>query len=150
LCIPIASVLETLGVRRGMVVSGIIVIDGQEERSLDELSTLGNNYVAEFSEAGTLFPTVSPQHFPIQPATLSDLLGADRQTNAEIVRRILHGEERGPKRDAVLLNCAAALYVAGKCASWLEGWQRAAELIDSGKAGAKLQELIGASAGLTV
>jgi anthranilate phosphoribosyltransferase len=73
------------------------------------------------------------------------LAGGDRQANAEIVRRLLHGEERGPKRDAILLNSAAALFVAGKCRSFAAGWGLAAELIDSGKAMIKLKDLIEAS-----
>jgi anthranilate phosphoribosyltransferase len=55
---------------------------------------------------------------------------------------LLEGRERGPKRDAVLLNAGAALFVAGKVKSLGEGWDLAAELIDSGKAQAKLQSLI--------
>jgi len=82
----------------------------------------------------------------VQPARLADLNGGDRVVNAEIVRRLLRGEERGPKRDAVLLNSAAALLVAEKCRSLTEGWEVAAELIDGGKALAKLQELIHDSA----
>jgi anthranilate phosphoribosyltransferase len=148
LCVPIAAVLQTLGVRRGMVVCGAVV-DGKTKRYLDEFSTLGDNYVAEFSPGASHFPTISPGGFPIQPATLADLAGADRQTNAGIVRRILHGEERGPRRDAVLLNAAAAMVVAGKCRTLLEGWQLASDLIESRKTERKLKELVAASAGLT-
>ncbi len=84
---------------------------------------------------------LSPENFPLQPATLADLRGGDKFVNAEIIRRILRGDERGPKRDAVLLNAGAALFVAGKTKSLIEGWELAAETIDSGKAGAKLAEL---------
>lgn len=139
LCEPVARVLQSLGVRRGMVVSGSV---GQA--SLDELSTLGANTVAEFyQERGFATSTLSPEQFPLQLATLADLLGGDRQTNAEIVRRILSGEERGPKRDAVLLNVGAALLVAGRVRSISEGWELSAQLIDDGKADAKLRELTG-------
>jgi anthranilate phosphoribosyltransferase len=69
------------------------------------------------------------------------LAGGDRETNAEIIRRILRGEERGPKRDAVLLNTGAALFVAGRVRTIGEGWELAAELIDASKAAAKLREL---------
>ena len=61
--------------------------------------------------------------------------------NAAIIRRLLRGEDRGPKRDAVLLNAAAALFVAGRTRSLAEGWELAAEIIDSGKAHAKLLAL---------
>ena len=61
--------------------------------------------------------------------------------NAQIVRHILSREDRGPKRDAVLLNAAAALFVADKARSLSDGWDLAAATIDSGKANAKLAEL---------
>jgi anthranilate phosphoribosyltransferase len=144
LCIPIAAVLQKLGVQRGMVVCGSLV-DGGKRRHLDEFSTLGNNHVVEFSQATTRLRSISPRRFPVQPATLADLAGADPLANAEIVRRLLHGEERGPKRDAVLLNSGAALYIAGKSHSSAAGWKMAAELIDSGKSGNKLRELIDAT-----
>jgi anthranilate phosphoribosyltransferase len=63
--------------------------------------------------------------------------------NAEIIQRILRGEDRGPKRDAVLLNAGAALFIAGKVRSMGEGWEVAAAVIDDGRANAKLKELTG-------
>jgi anthranilate phosphoribosyltransferase len=141
LCEPIARVLQSLSVRRGMVVSGRV-----NDAQLDELSTLGDNTIAEFyQDRGFSTSLMSPTDFPIQPAALSDLAGGDRNANAEIVRRLLRGEERGPKRDAVLLNAAAALFVAARTKSLVEGWELAAELIESGKAKAKLDELVAAS-----
>jgi len=137
LCEPIAEVLQSLGVRRAMVVCGHVT-----GGNLDELSTLGPTTIAEFyQEHGFTVSTLSPDQFPLQPATLKDLLGGDRAANAQIVRHILHGEERGPKRDAVLLNAAAALFVAGKVKSMAAGWELAEKTIDSGKARAKLAEL---------
>ena len=137
LCETLARVLQSLGARRGMVVSGRV-----GEAWLDELSTLGENTVAEFyQDRGFAASLLSPEHFPLQVATLSDLAGSDRKANAEIVRRILGGKERGPKRDAVLLNAGAALFVAGKTKSVIEGWGLAAELIEGGQAMAKLREL---------
>lgn len=147
LCEPLARVLQSLGIRRGMVVSGEISnsSDGQPLSALgnlDEFSTLGDNTLAEFyQDRGFNTSVMSPRDFPLQPATLADLAGGDRQANAEIIRRLLRGEERGPKRDAVLLNAAAALFVAGKTKSLAEGWEVAADVIDSGKANAKLAEL---------
>jgi anthranilate phosphoribosyltransferase len=146
LCEPIAHVLQSLGVRRGMVVCG--KVSGANGRvlgaaSLDELSTLGPNTVAEFyQEHGFITSVLSPDQFSLQAAALTDLLGSDRQANAEIVRRILHGDERGPKRDAVLLNAGAALFVAGRARSISEGWELAAETIDGGQAQAKLRDLV--------
>jgi anthranilate phosphoribosyltransferase len=137
LCLPLAGVLQSLGLRRGMVVCGSV-----PNGHLDELSTLGENTLAEFYQPhGLTASSLSPANFPIQPATLADLAGAGRQENADIIRRLLRGQDRGPKRDATLLNAAAALFVAEKCRSLAEGWELAAELIDSGKAWAKLQAL---------
>jgi anthranilate phosphoribosyltransferase len=138
LCEPLAQVLQSLGVRRAMVVCGKISGIG----FLDELSTLGESTIAEFyQERGFTVSTISPDQFPLQPATLADLLGGDKTANAKIVREILSGKERGPKRDAVLLNAAAALFVAGKTKSIVEGWDLAVETVDSGKAKAKLAEI---------
>lgn len=149
LCEPLAQVLQTLGVRRAMVVCGKISSPalpissgGKPGVFLDELSTLGENTIAEFyQERGFTVSTTLPEQFPLQPAALEDLRGGDRFQNAEIVRRILQGGERGPKRDAVLLNAGAALFVAGKTRSLAEGWDLAGATIDSGAAGAKLVEL---------
>ena len=111
---------------------------------MDELSTLGENFVAEFyHERGFTASTLTLEHFPLQPARLEDLLGGDKFQNAEITRNILRGAERGPKRDAVLLNAGAALFVAGKVKSLAEGWELAGETIDGGAAAAKLAELAG-------
>ncbi len=146
LCEPIARVLQSLGVRRAMVVCGIVkspVVSPQRPAThLDELSTLGDNTIAEFyQEHGFATSTLDPNQFPLQPAKLDDLVGGDRDANAEIVRRILRGEDAGPKRDAVLLNAGAALFVAGRARSIGEGWEVAAETIASGKARTKLEEL---------
>jgi anthranilate phosphoribosyltransferase len=139
LCEPLAQVLQSLGVRRAMVVCGKVSGVG----FLDELSTLGENTIAEFyQERGFTVSTTLPEQFRFQPATLADLLGSDKTANAEIVRRILRGDERGPKREAVLINAAAALFVAGKTKSLAEGWDLAAETIDSGHANAKLLEIV--------
>ena len=137
LCPTLARVLQSLGVRRGMVVSG-----RAGDAWLDELSVLGENTLAEFyQERGFANSNISVSDFPIQPATLADLAGGDRKANAEIVRRLLRNEDHGPKRDAVLLNAAAALFVAGKSKSISDGWELAEQVITSGKARAKLTEL---------
>jgi anthranilate phosphoribosyltransferase len=142
LCEPLARVLQSLGVRRAMVVSGAVTDQGGALRHLDELSPLGPTTVAEFyHERALACSALPPDSFPIQSATLTDLRGGDREVNATIIRRVLEGQERGPKRDAVLLNAAAALFVADRARSLAEGWELAAETIDSGKAAAKLAEL---------
>ena len=142
LCEPLAQVLQSLGVRRAMVVCGTVRDEAGSLRHLDELSPLGPTTIAEFyQEHAVACSTLSPELFPLQPALLADLRGGDREVNAAIIRRILCGEERGPKRDAVLLNAAAALFVAGKTKSLVAGWELAVEIIDSGKAAGKLAEL---------
>ena len=144
LCEPIAHVLQALGVRRGMVVSGCVEEAGA--CFLDELSTLGSSNVAEFyHERGFTSSTLSPNDFPIQKATLADLTGADRAANAEIVRAIVHGKDKGPKRDAILLNASAALLVGGRVKSLTEGWSVAERVIDGGAAAEKLDQLRTAS-----
>ena len=141
-CEPFARVLQSLGVRRAMVVCGAVRDESGAVRHLDELSPLGPTTIAEFyQERALTCSTLSPEMFPLQPATLADLRGGDRQTNATIIRRILGNQERGPKRDAVLLNAAAALFVAGKTRSLAEGWTLASEMVDSGHAAAKLADL---------
>ena len=158
LCEPMARVLQSLGVRRGMVVCGEVPgarspapseggepgpgQAGAPPAFLDELSTLGETHVAEFyQDRGFMASLLSLDGFVLQSATLTDLAGSDRDSNAATVRRLLRNQERGPKRDAVLLNAAAALFVGGKAKSLAAGWDLAGELIDSGRAEAKLKEL---------
>jgi anthranilate phosphoribosyltransferase len=143
LCEPLAKVLQALGVRRAMVVCGTVTDENGAVRFLDELSPLGPTTVAEFyQECALSVSQLTPDSFPVQAATLADLRGGGREVNANIIRQILRGEDRGPKRDAVLLNAAAALFIAGQVRTLIDGWERAAEVIDSGQAFAKLQELI--------
>jgi anthranilate phosphoribosyltransferase len=143
LCEPLARVLQSLGVRRAMVVCGTVPGEAGGVRHLDEISPLGLTTVAEFRPGRALgCSTLSPEPFPLQPATLADLRGGDREVNASIIRRVLRGEERGPKRDAALLNAAAALFVAGRVKSLTDGWKLAAQVIDSGKAAEKLAALM--------
>jgi anthranilate phosphoribosyltransferase len=145
LCVPLATVLRSLGVRRAMVVCGKVPAhDGAPERWLDELSTLGSSSVAEFYQDHALCTSaLDPALFPVQKAALADLKGGDRRVNADIIRAVLGGSDRGPRRDAVLLNAAAALFLAGRAKSVQEGWETAAEVIDSGQARRKLAQLTG-------
>ena len=139
LCEPLARVLQQLQTRRVMVVSGSVSNDGAH---LDEFSTIGPTTIAEYyHDRGFNTSSMDPAHFNLQPVRLEDLRGGDRKQNAAILRDILAGKDRGPKRDAVLLNSAAALFVSGKAKSLVEGLAMAADLIDSGKALAKLNAL---------
>lgn len=147
LCEPMARVLQQLGVRRAMVVSGRVEAGPDNPPDyLDEFSTLGETVVVEFyQDRGLHTSAFNPDSLPLQRASLADLRGGDRHDNAWIVRQVLAGEDRGPKRDAVLLNAGAALFVANQVRSITDGWHRAAEVIDRGDARRKLEELAGAS-----
>ena len=143
LCEALAKVLQALGVGRAMVVSGKVNDSGAaQERFLDELSTLGKNTIAEFyQERGFTVSETDTEQFDLQPAKLQDLAGSDAQANGQILLRLLNGEETGPKRDAVLLNAAAALFVANRAESLIEGWEIAATVLSSGAAARKLEAL---------
>jgi anthranilate phosphoribosyltransferase len=151
LCEPIARALQFMGVRRGMVVSGAVpggdLSTGAGATAwLDELSTLGETTLAEFyQERGFHVSRLSPVDFGLQPARLADLAGGDPETNAEIVRAIVDGRDRGPRREAIMLNAAAALLVSGLTRSLVEGWEQAGHIIECGSAKAKLDELVAAS-----
>ena len=137
LCVPIAKVLQSLGVRRGMVVSG-----SAGAGHMDELSTIGGNRIAEFyQDRGFSDGELDPKNLPVQESLLNDLKGGDGATNAKRIREILSGKDRGPKRDIVLLNAGAALFVAEKSKTIMEGWERASCLIDEGIAADKLARL---------
>ena len=136
-CQPVAVVLQSLGLRQAMVVCG-----QAGDAFLDELSTIGPSTTASFEfGAEPRSGTLSPTEVEIPFSTLADLKGGDKTVNAGIIRAILEGRERGAKRDAVVFNAGAALYVAGRCATIREGTVLAGAAIDSGAAGAKLKQL---------
>ena len=130
---PLAQVLISLGVERGMVVYG--------RDKLDEISMSAPTAVCEFKDGWFKSYTVTPEDFGLTRCQKSDLVGGTPAENAQIVRDILSGA-KGPKRDAVLMNAGAALYIGGKAESWKDGVALAAEIIDSGKAAETLQKLI--------
>ena len=133
---PIAKVLTTLGVRRGLVVYG--------QDGLDELSLSAPSTVCEVRDGYYRTGVVRPEDFGLTRCKKSDLRGGTPQENAAITRAILGGEP-GPRRQAVLLNAGAALLAAEKASGIGEGVQMAAELIDSGAAMQKLEAFIRAS-----
>ena len=120
-----------------MVVSGSV-----GEQRMDELSTLGENTISEFyQDRGFSSSTLNPSDLLLKEATLKDLEGGEAATNAAIIRSILKGETKGPKREAVLLNAGAALFVADKADSISAGMELAASAIDEGLATSKLATL---------
>ena len=131
---PLAQVLSELGVERGMVVYG--------QDKLDEISLSSPTTICEIKDGWYKTRVISPEDFGFEKCTKEDLKGGDPSENAEITRKILSGEEKGPKRNATLLNAGAALYIGGKADTFEDGVKLAAEIIDSGKATATLEKLI--------
>ena len=134
---PLAQVLINLGVRRGMVVYG--------QDKLDEISMSAPTSVCEIKDGWFRAYTIAPEDFGLARCTREDLQGGTPAENAQIVQAILSGAERGPKRDAALLNAGAALYIGGKADTMGDGITLAAELIDSRKALETLERLIAVS-----
>jgi anthranilate phosphoribosyltransferase len=130
---PLAQVLKNLGVKSAMVVHG--------EDGLDEISICAPTFVCELRNGQLKSYTITPEQFGLESSEPSELTGGSPDENAHILRKVLSGE-KGAKRNATVLNCAAALYVAGKASSIEEGIKIIEETIDSGKAMAKLEEFI--------
>lgn len=130
---PLAQVLINLGVQRGMVVYG--------QDKLDEISMSAPTTVCEFKDGWYKNYVISPEDFGFERCTKKDLEGGTPEENAKITRDILNGQQ-GHKRNAVLMNAGAALYIGGKAESMKSGIELAAELIDSGKAIETLDKFI--------
>ncbi len=130
---PLAQVLINLGVRRGMVVYGL--------DKLDEISLSAPSHICEFKDGWYRSYIVKPEDFSFERCEKSDLAGGSPAENAAITRAILVGE-KGHRRNAVLLNAGAGLYLNGKAESFQAGVALAGELIDSGRAMATLEKFI--------
>ena len=130
---PLAKVLMELGVKRGMVVYGM--------DKLDEISLSAPTKVCEIKDGSLHTYEIKPEDFGLSRCKKEDLTGGDPKENAAITLSILNGE-KGAKRDAVLLNAGAALYIGEKAKSMQEGINLAARLIDSKKALKVLEDFI--------
>ena len=130
---PLAQVLIDLGVRRGMVVYG--------QDKLDEISLSAPTSICEFKDGWFKSYVITPEDFGFERCAKADLAGGTPEENAAITRSILGGKT-GPKRNAVLLNAGAGLYLGGKASSLADGVRLAGELIDSGRAAATLEKVI--------
>lgn len=130
---PLAQVLINLGVKRGMVVYG--------KDRLDEISMSAPTAVCEFKDGWFKSYTIAPEDFGFERCTKEDLKGGTPEENAKITHEILGGA-KGHKRNAVLMNAGAALYIGGKAETLKDGIALAAEIIDSGKALETLDKLI--------
>ncbi len=129
---PLAEVLGRLGSKRAWVVHG--------EGGLDELSLLGKSVVAQWETNEVKEFVIRPEDAGLKPCKVEDLKGGDAEENAEILKGILSGKT-GPKRDMVLLNAGAAIFLADRAKSLKEGVLQAAESIDSMEAMKKLEAL---------
>lgn len=131
----LAHVLAALGAKSALVVNGY--------GGLDELTTTGPNRISYLQEDGTVSHLdLDPTSLGFHRASIGDLRGDDAPTNAAILRGVLNGSERGPKRDVVLLNAGAALMAADAVRSIADGLRLARDTIDSGAALQKLDALI--------
>jgi anthranilate phosphoribosyltransferase len=127
-----AGVLKNLGSRKAWVVYGM---DG-----LDEISVCADTQVSELSDGALKTFVITPEQFGLKRAAMAGIKGGDALTNAAIIRAVFDGET-GPKRDIVLLNAGAALYIGDKASSVADGIKLAAGALDSGRAKEKLAKL---------
>ena len=133
---PLARVLNNLGVKRAMVVYG--------EDGLDEISLSSSTQICEIHDGHYTCYKITPEQFGFERCLKEELVGGTPQENAKITLDILKGQ-KGPKRDAVLMNAGAAIYIGGKAQDLQEGIAIARQRIDEGKALKKLEEFIQAS-----
>lgn len=133
LVLPLAQVLISLGIKRGMVVYG--------QDKLDEISLSAPTTVCEIKDGWYKSYIIEPEDFGFEKCNKEDLKGGEPNENAEIVRKILSGE-KGHKRNATLINAGASLYIGGKANDMKEGIKLAGELIDNGKAMETLNKFI--------
>lgn len=134
---PIVKVLDKLGVKKALVVYG--------DDKMDEISPSSSTTICELRNGFYRTSSITPEEFGLKRGTKEEIVGGTAAENAEITRNILSGREKGTKRNAVLLNAGAALYVAGKADSIGEGVKKAADIIDSGAAYDKMEEYIAES-----
>jgi len=118
----------------------VIVAHGLD--GLDEISLVGRTSLAEIRDKKVKFFEVSPEDFGLKRCTLKDIAGGSPEFNAQVIRSIFSGEDRGPRRDFLVLNNAATLYISGKAPSIREGMDLSRSLLDSGAAQNKLEQLI--------
>ena len=129
----IANVLLNLGSRSALVVFG--------EGSFDEISIVGTTFVSQVKDGRVVSYRIQPEDFKMQRASLPDIRGGTAEENAGIILSILKGKEGAP-RDMVVLNAGAAFMASGKTDGWQEGIAYAVEVIESGRALAKLNSLV--------
>ena len=129
----IALVLNRLGTKEAFVVCG--------EGTFDEISICGPTKISHLKDGDVKTFHMTPEEYGFERAAIEDIVGGDAEENADIVRSILNGD-KGPKRDMVLLNAAAAFVAAGRAMDFVDGIKIGVESIDSGKAREKLDKLV--------
>ena len=135
----LAEVLAALGTERAWVVHG--------QDGLDEITLAGSTYVAEAVDGRVRSFEIEPKNFGFEPGSLDHLRGGDAEANALIVNAVLSGSRKDEARALVIMNAAAALFLADVAADLREGARMAGEAIDSGEAQRKLELLIDATSG---
>lgn len=134
---PVAKVLDKLGVQNALVVYG--------QDKLDEISASAPTVICELRNGYYRTTEIKPEDFGLKRGRKEDIVGGTPEENAQLTRDILSGKEQGTKRNIVLLNAGAAIYVGGGAASIADGVAKAAELIDNGAAYSKMEQYIKAS-----
>lgn len=129
-----ADVANKIGFEHALIVYG--------KGGLDEISPVGETMIAEVKDGKVETYTITPEQFGMKRGQAKELSGDSPEYNAKVIRDVLEGRETGTKRNAVVLNAGASFYVANKAKTLEEGIKMANEVIDSGKAAQKLDELI--------
>lgn len=137
---PLAKVLDKLGVKRAFVVYG--------QEKLDEISAVGPTTVCELKDGYYRTTVIRPEDVGLTSGKKEELVGGTPQENAEITRGILNGSIRDTKRNAVVLNAGAGIFIGGKADSFEEGVRMAEELIDNGAAYQKMEQYIAETSAL--
>ncbi len=133
----VSQVAKSLGYKKALFVYG--------EDGLDEISLLGKTRIYELNNGAINSYEITPEDFGLTRCTLQDIATGTPEANATMIRDVFSGKDKGPRRQAVILNAAGALMIGGKAGSFPEGIRLAAEIIDSGAAENKLKQLITAS-----
>ncbi|MCR5273318.1 MAG: anthranilate phosphoribosyltransferase [Lachnospiraceae bacterium] len=133
---PMAKALSNLGVKKGIAVYG---------NGLDELTVTGPNKIVEFCDGEFKSYVLNPEDVGLNTYSLDEIIGGTPEENVDITRGILNGTITGAKREMVLLNAGAAIYLYDKAESISDGVKKAAEIIDSGAALKKMEEFVAAT-----
>ncbi len=133
----VAQVALSLGYKRALFVHG--------EDGLDEISLLGKTRINEIKDGAIISYEIAPEDFGMPRCTLAEIATGTPEENATMIRNVFSGIDRGPRRQAVLLNAGGALMIGGRADSFADGIKLAGEIIDSGAAQRKLNQLIAAS-----